>query len=356
MIWCRFGRNIRRIVPQDRARPQHRAAQGGPGQGPPGRDWQESLNIFLPLAALSRYHCAWKMVYFSTATAPERRNVTEKNRVWDFFRLSNETHPAIRRQPAQPRRKIRPAAMKPVSGIPYWPSRDPIEEDGGLNLYGFVGNDGINLADVLGEISIFGTDYGSFSDWLRSGTTPQGYRYMSFKGILGWWCVSVSLPDKPLDAFIADSAGKHMGNCVSLVKGMAGLEGSSARYDWIQGPRLEDLFTNKDIPVGFPPKGTAIANFKNGRFPNGHGHAAIFVEWVKQETTNKKSEAVTQYGMEVYDQWFIGKSKKYPGTRNLWFNGLNVDPEQRANNGSDFYIIFTKECTCEQPKSGAAHK
>jgi len=31
-----------------------------------------------------------------------------------------------------------------------WPSRDPIEEEGGLNLYGFVGNDGINKTDNLG--------------------------------------------------------------------------------------------------------------------------------------------------------------------------------------------------------------
>ncbi len=31
-----------------------------------------------------------------------------------------------------------------------WPSRDPIEEKGGLNLYGFVGNDGNNSCDYLG--------------------------------------------------------------------------------------------------------------------------------------------------------------------------------------------------------------
>ena len=31
-----------------------------------------------------------------------------------------------------------------------WPSRDPIEEDGGVNLYGFVGNDGVNWVDMLG--------------------------------------------------------------------------------------------------------------------------------------------------------------------------------------------------------------
>ncbi|NJM37198.1 MAG: RHS repeat-associated core domain-containing protein, partial [Akkermansiaceae bacterium] len=31
-----------------------------------------------------------------------------------------------------------------------WPSRDPIEEEGGVNLYGFVGNNGVNKGDVLG--------------------------------------------------------------------------------------------------------------------------------------------------------------------------------------------------------------
>jgi RHS repeat-associated protein len=31
-----------------------------------------------------------------------------------------------------------------------WPSRDAIEEQGGLNLYGFVSNNGINRMDVLG--------------------------------------------------------------------------------------------------------------------------------------------------------------------------------------------------------------
>jgi RHS repeat-associated protein len=31
-----------------------------------------------------------------------------------------------------------------------WPSRDPIEERGGINLYGFVVNDGVNRLDMLG--------------------------------------------------------------------------------------------------------------------------------------------------------------------------------------------------------------
>ena len=36
----------------------------------------------------------------------------------------------------------------PVTGR--WPSRDPIEENGGLNLYGMVGNDAVNSWDILG--------------------------------------------------------------------------------------------------------------------------------------------------------------------------------------------------------------
>ena len=106
--------------------------------------------IFLPLAARSRYQCAWKMAYFSTEPPSERCNLTGKNRVRDSFRLSNETHPAKRRQPLQPRRKIGPTATKTASGIPYWPCRDPIGERGGKNLYGFVGNDGMDTWDFLG--------------------------------------------------------------------------------------------------------------------------------------------------------------------------------------------------------------
>ncbi|MFN4874209.1 MAG: RHS repeat-associated core domain-containing protein [Akkermansiaceae bacterium] len=35
-----------------------------------------------------------------------------------------------------------------------WPSRDPIGEEGGINLYGFINNDGANGLDMLGMASI----------------------------------------------------------------------------------------------------------------------------------------------------------------------------------------------------------
>ncbi len=37
-----------------------------------------------------------------------------------------------------------------------WLNRDPIEEEGGLNLYGFVGNDPVNAYDLLGQMIIWG--------------------------------------------------------------------------------------------------------------------------------------------------------------------------------------------------------
>jgi hypothetical protein len=36
--------------------------------------------------------------------------------------------------------------------VSYWPSRDPIQEKGGVNLYGMVGNDTVNAWDYLGLV------------------------------------------------------------------------------------------------------------------------------------------------------------------------------------------------------------
>ena len=44
-----------------------------------------------------------------------------------------------------------------------WPSRDPIAERGGVNLYGFVGNDGVNKWDLLGLLTEW-SDCSGYSD------------------------------------------------------------------------------------------------------------------------------------------------------------------------------------------------
>lgn len=44
----------------------------------------------------------------------------------------------------------RPSITTTHAAISFWLSRDPIGERGGLNLYGFNGNDGVNRWDYLG--------------------------------------------------------------------------------------------------------------------------------------------------------------------------------------------------------------
>jgi RHS repeat-associated protein len=82
--------------------------------------------------------------------------------------------------------------VEPLTGLYYygyrwydpmtgrWPSRDPIEEEGGLNLYGFVGNDGVNALDLLGLYSLFS----SRTNILGDGTpNPQPWPDLEFEGM-----------------------------------------------------------------------------------------------------------------------------------------------------------------------------
>ena len=81
----------------------------------------------------------------------------------DFFRNPNNPRPANRRQPLKTRLENTLPPLKTASGVLYygyryydpvtgrWPSRDPIEEDGGPNLYAFVDNSPIDWIDIMGE-------------------------------------------------------------------------------------------------------------------------------------------------------------------------------------------------------------
>ena len=90
------------------------------------------------------------MAYFLTAPAPCKPKTGLKNRVWAFSGIIVRSHPVLGSRLPQPRRKTRPTTTNPASGIPRWPSRDPIEEKGGVNLYGFVRNNGLNGWDYMG--------------------------------------------------------------------------------------------------------------------------------------------------------------------------------------------------------------
>ncbi len=115
------------------------------------------------------------MGFSLTSPAPEKCDPTAKNRVWGFFGEQPETSRPNRPQSLQPRRENRPATTKVASGRTYWPSRDPIGENGGINLYGMVGNDAVNWWDFLGQKKMSLEDLGKLVNGGVDALTPGTY-------------------------------------------------------------------------------------------------------------------------------------------------------------------------------------
>ena len=93
------------------------------------------------------------MVALNTAYAPSETRTQPKNRVGNFFGgvagRAGENRLSTRNRIGE----NGPTLTIIASGRPFWPSRDPIEEDGGLNLYAAALNNGLNEIDYLGLAS-----------------------------------------------------------------------------------------------------------------------------------------------------------------------------------------------------------
>ena len=139
------------------------------------------------------------MGFSLTSPAPEKGDPTAENRVWGFFGDAPQSHRENRPQSLQPRQGNRLSLTKTVSGRTYWPSRDPIGERGGFNLYGMVGNDTANKLDLLGLkqksavviIPLTGSGSNSFHDsnlyrWVPESRrrVPNSGSYNPYQG--GW--------------------------------------------------------------------------------------------------------------------------------------------------------------------------
>ncbi len=99
--------------------------------------------IALPLAATARLSRARR--YASGKWTSPR-----KNRVGVFGRHSPSPRPVRRSQVADPASGCVAHRYETVSARPFWLSRDPIQEWGGVNLYGYVLNRPTSLIDPLG--------------------------------------------------------------------------------------------------------------------------------------------------------------------------------------------------------------
>ena len=102
------------------------------------------------------------MVALHKNFTPENPSLGSKNRVRDFFVNEAKPYPVNRLAARQPRCEKEVTPTKTASGMFFygfryydpvtgrWPNRDPIGENGGLNLYSFVGNNPIRWYDFLG--------------------------------------------------------------------------------------------------------------------------------------------------------------------------------------------------------------
>ena len=77
----------------------------------------------------------------------------------------------------------------PVTGR--WPSRDPIEEEGGVNLHAFVRNDSLNKIDLLGNVECVSPSY----------KDPEGISECNIRGNLLWAAAAAALKAKATSCF-----------------------------------------------------------------------------------------------------------------------------------------------------------
>ena len=98
----------------------------------------------------------------SLAASPRRRASKQttsqrKTRVGFFLRRPSGRTPVARTQVARLAPGCTALGYETVSGRPQWLSRDPIGENGGINLYAYVGNNPVNATDPLGlqELLLF---------------------------------------------------------------------------------------------------------------------------------------------------------------------------------------------------------
>ena len=146
-----------------------------------------------------------------------------------------------------------------------WPSRDPIEELGGINLYGFVSNDGVNKWDYLGleacdpskEITrVYFTfsladDFGdltgadALSKALRKATKRRGSMLPSLEPVYAW------------------QMKYRIEHCVCVKKWF----GMSVSYEWQGGA---ETYEDDNTPLASKAEATAAMNARKDEIRREH--------------------------------------------------------------------------------------
>jgi uncharacterized protein RhaS with RHS repeats len=127
-----------------------------------------------------------------------------------------------------------------------WPSRDPIEENGGLNLYGFLGNDSVGWIDFMGLADI-------------NVSIERFYLRLETIGIF---------KATPSDEEVLKCCGTVLGTTLELKKG---------KYSLVPDPEYTDDV--KDYPI---PEGTHDGDYSKSTKTSLNARADANNKWINK--------------------------------------------------------------------------
>jgi len=162
------------------------------------------------------------LFYVSMNTASHRINTTTKTHLRGFS--SSRSGRRMKRGPSTPPRatgyRARPYNI--AIGLPDWQNRDPMWERGGINLYGYVRNNPIDLYDLLGLSPGTGLlDWGGANSNGGSRGIGDGPKYGNWGGQN--WSGGTDGQQPPIDS--SDSCYKAHDNCYSSCDSKSGCNG-----------------------------------------------------------------------------------------------------------------------------------
>ena len=191
----------------------------------------------------------------------QRATCSFKNRVWGFSATGSGRISICRPLRRRTATGYRGCGYKTVSGRAQWLSRDPLGEEGGINLYGYVGNNPVNNVDPLGlDAEAAGGAYNFQVNPSHFGAkTLQGV----FNGMNGKY---VNHPNP-----------KYSGQCATGAQAMTGAPGKDGLWrdaapgskdNWYQGPSVESGAVKPGTMIGY--------NWPGGHYGGTDGHTAIY--------------------------------------------------------------------------------